>query len=684
MHAAMAFVAFVLPWIFVCLVAWALLVFIARRATQQTLRKAREDIEGKAAEGTVQADGDLVALRGRLRVDGEGCATTLGSTAKVAAKSVGWSRRAGWPKKAHVGDRSDRCARLVLETKDGEVLLEGPIAVAAGSRLRFKTPATRRDEGGPWFGGESLVFDGDEVVALGMRHRGPQSIATADAGYREAAGRHVLTAPGEDEPIVVAAQRSQAPVARLAIHPVMLIAALVAVLPSWRTAASYADAATECKQRCDDDGRCSVALKSVSGPGDAWNSIVANELFTCEAADDAACRGSTDCLELGRCSAVRGECVAAKDQDCRHTPYCVLQGNCGVVDGKCQATRDEHCRDLSSCADHGECRAIDGVCRVGSDEDCARSGNCGALGWCSKVGEACKAKTRDDCQKYSRCALAGQCTPVDGNCEIRSSKDCGLTFPCLQSGACTFVAGQECVVKTDSDCLLSQECARYRKCRADNGACVQDADSCRTSAACRVHGRCEGDDRCEVATDRDCQASEGCKERGACRKLGGQCLKSCADSEACRSMGYCHEVDGDCAASDAGCRPTQGCRDSGRCTARPEGCVVASDKDCKTAAVCRQLGHCTSKNGECIASGDDCFAASACKHSGACLAKDGSCTTGRRDELCRKDPRCKELGWCGWGFSRCRPTSNEDCRESDVCRQHGWCDKVGDECFIAR
>ena len=153
--------AFLVPWILVCAVTAGLIAVVAQVATMRAARAARVTLDREVA-------GDVVVLRGRLRVEGDGCEGRWGDKRKIAAHSFVHSRRRAWPKQLHIAGTRVRCARLWLDTDRGPVLIEGPVGVEVGSRIRFSGDGLP-GEGGKWFGGEAIVFDGDEVVATGTR-----------------------------------------------------------------------------------------------------------------------------------------------------------------------------------------------------------------------------------------------------------------------------------------------------------------------------------------------------------------------------------------------------------------------------------------------------------------------------------------------------------------------------------
>jgi hypothetical protein len=685
--------AFAIPLLFISLAGWGVLAVLAQVATRRASRRAHQAIERTAAEAS-SVDSDVVVLAGRLRVDGEGCFNAWRGVAKVAAKSVVLSRRRVWPEELKVGGASMRCARLSLVTSTDVVSLEGPLVVELGSRLRFKGLASREGRV-KHFGAETALFDGDEVVALGLRQREPVSVPGGDGGYRTAAARDVLgplvalprarSSGGEELHIVMAARRTRAPLFGVSRHPVMVLVIGAALVPSCRAAEDYRDKEQHCRGSCDQHGECGVVLRDVSKPREVWQRLAQSNWFTCGAGDDALCRRSFRCLTSGHCSAVDGNCAAGNDEDCRHTDDCIVAGRCSAVAGSCVAARDEDCRATDGCRELGRCGAVAGGCRPKSDADCAASYFCAQLGHCSLDGDSCRAKSRSDCLKSEACEILGHCSAENGECKLGSNADCQRTDKCRQRGQCTFRdrVVRECIAADDADCMTSEECASMARCRVEANSCIRDDGRCITTRACTVHGRCEGDVRCSAVSQRDCEQSEGCKTKGACRLLAGRCITDCAATTECKKSGSCSEIDGRCqAVGDSDCRRSAACRKDGACTAVDGRCVAMSDAECKASRACREYGRCTAEDGQCVAAGHDCIDTPGCRNGDMCLAERGGCNPGGADERCRRSPLCKELGKCSWGSYRCVAGSAEDCRQSTVCQRHGWCDKVDNHCFL--
>lgn len=675
----MVFLALIVPWLLLVTVACALIGGTAYFMTTRAAKRARTTLERLGGEG------DAVMLRGRLRVDGDGAEGGWRGRKRLAATSPIHSRRRLWPSDERIADTGTRCARLWLDTKDGPVLLEGALAVEAGSRQRLKG-LVASDQAGKWFGAEYAVFDGDDVVVAGERTAAPVTGAPVGSDYRKQAGHEMLTPLPRTHAISVFAfkRRAWLPVTQLLRHPIAVLAALGAVVPSCRCAKHYDEVEQGCDQTCEAGGECGVGL--ISGESWSWSDTFDGDVFRCVASDEEDCKRADVCRIRGACGIVDRSCAPANDDHCRYDDVCLTLGKCSAVDGNCVATRDEDCRRTDACADSGRCSARDGGCVVGSDADCAGSYYCKALGHCRKVGDECKAATDDDCRNAESCVSLGQCSARSGNCVLGSDEDCRRRWACAEHGECTFDDRQGCVVAGDEDCIGTEGCAKWASCHAEDGKCVASSN-CRSSAACRVYGRCEGNDSCRARSDEDCQQSERCQQDGACSKIGDGCAKSCADTSSCRESGLCSErKGGGChAASDADCRQSNGCRKQGHCTASSSGyCVAGKAEDCRRSAACREMGQCTREGENCIAAGNDCDATRHCQRAGLCEPQGGYCRDGRTEERCGKRPVCKELGRCTWQSYECVVGSDKDCSDSEVCRRFGWCHKVENSCFLAR
>lgn len=672
----MAVVAFLVPWLALVLTACALSAAVGWWATRRAAAAARRALEAHAR------DGDAVVLRGRLRIEGNGAESDWGGDQKLAALSPIHSRSRLWPRQARIVDRGERCAKLWLDTAEGGVRLEGPLGVEAGSRQRHKGYSTR-DDHGKWFNAEYALFEGDEVVAAGVREGSPLSGTSAEGRYRDSATHETLSPLDNGSILLATAHARWAPAPRQLLRlPVVVLVGLIALVPACSSSTHYADTAERCADTCLERGACAVGLKPWKRLGDGLESALRGDVYTCVASDDASCRRSELCQSIGACSENDGHCAPLTDDDCRYTAGCLKWGQCGAVAGACRVASDAHCIGLATCSDHGRCHAINGSCSAGSDEACAASYYCHSLGHCSKVGDECKAGSDEDCAASDQCHSLGHCSARDGGCTVATSSDCRRTYACSGDGKCTFVEGEGCAVTSDDDCVFSEACSKSTRCRFETGQCVSDG-TCATSAACRVHGHCDGEGYCSARTDADCEPSEACKQRGACRALAGTCAESCKAEDACKKYGRCSDfgLQG-CGAAGDDCRQAEVCRTEGKCSAVQGECVARSHDDCKQALICQWEGRCTQLGNACVADGDDCLSTRNCRSIGYCEAREGHCQEGRGDDHCATSPLCSLLGRCAWGGYECVSGSDEHCRRSEVCSRNGFCEQVDAGCFV--
>jgi hypothetical protein len=669
-------------------------------------RSVRARLERAAAD-----PGDEVVLsRGKLVVEGEGCATELdGPRRKIAARTTWGSRRRLWHHKAAAG-AGERAAVLYLDPTGQRLKLEGPVVVSVGSRLRFQGYRGALDAAANLFDVTATLEDGDEVLVLGRRRDDAESRPDG-AEYRKGAARAVLEPQPDTGTLELCAAgpprvscRWQ-PVARMAVP-----AALFAIVPGWYLAKEYDKTEKRCAEVCPISGDCHVDTRLRHEGLEALKKTVTGDVFTCAAHEDVDCRASSSCTNVGQCTPENGRCVVKTDDDCRFSRACFDLGWCSKVGGECRAAKDEDCAATESCQTIGWCSVVGGECRRGPSYDCRSRAECYERGQCTLVGAECKATSDEDCKKSSDCDHWHRCT-LQGDACVATADDCKASDDCLIYGRCSVVS-EFCRVASDDDCRQSDGCAGMGQCRNESESCRGYAP-CAESDACRFHGRCGGGDAiCEARSDRDCAQSLGCKEHGACKRFGSECAASCAASLGCKLRGTCTEsdgrcvvgsaedckksvdcdywggcsvVDGRCQLTDADCARHPACKGRGACSASGGSCVAETDADCRQSAACQRSGACSAVNYSCRVAKDDCKGTEACKNRGYCTASTSGCELGTDD--CRELRACKDAGRCSvvHHFApKCLAASDLDCKSSSVCQRFGWCTEVEGTCYAKR
>ncbi|HZO17099.1 MAG TPA: hypothetical protein VFB62_27670 [Polyangiaceae bacterium] len=312
--------------------------------------------------------GELVTLRGVLRVDGTMCAR-FEDAHPVAATSY-------WQPPIRSGeDRSLRtwhaCAeRLYLDVAGTRVALDGPLVVAMGStewaiegglhRLRERVRdrvyaadvvarARRRGDG------SDHVFrslePGDAVAISGIIER--KVDADGPASYRRHGGGWRL-ASAEDEVLIARYRGRPEPSRRLGRVPFYAAAAGagLAVLLASLVAGTH-PTCSDHREQCALYGLCGTRLVRQGASLDV----------SCVPPSHEDCRQSLSCRKLGACSAAPwGACVAESNGDCRASLNCELYGRCTATsEGECAAISPADCARVDRCRRNG-CDIKSGAC----------------------------------------------------------------------------------------------------------------------------------------------------------------------------------------------------------------------------------------------------------------------------------------------------------------------------------
>ena len=128
---------------------------------------------------------------------------------------------------------------------------------------------------------------------------------------------------------------------------------------------------------CRVEGRCTYSTsRGVCGP-----------------ADDADCRGSSDCKRRGLCRFDKDDvsCAAGPSSaDCHKDTGCSWRGECTWNGSSCAPGDLSDCKRSRDCRSDGRCSiGKDGVCAALHDDDCAASAGCRKYGMCLADGGRC-------------------------------------------------------------------------------------------------------------------------------------------------------------------------------------------------------------------------------------------------------------------------------------------------------
>lgn len=222
--------------------------------------------------------------------------------------------------------------------------------------------------------------------------------------------------------------------------------------------------ASVCDAPCATDGLCEVSTEHA---GDSS--------YRCYAGSDEQCRASSACRSAGNCFASEdGACVpeaALESHRCVHAASCRLHGGCHPRDGFCEAASDADCRASLECLTQGRCAYDDGLCLVG-DSDCGATTGCALEGTCTTqhlplailgIGPICGLTESGSCANTEACRREGRCAvrPVEGctdHCHLFycarpedsvgvapcTEEPGGALLVCAPDGRCMRDAGGEC------------------------------------------------------------------------------------------------------------------------------------------------------------------------------------------------------------------------------------------------
>jgi hypothetical protein len=202
------------------------------------------------------------------------------------------------------------------------------------------------------------------------------------------------------------------------------------------------------------------------------------------------CKAEMDCEYWGRCTARDGRCIAAGDTSCEKSINCRSDGECAALDdGTCGVANAAQCpRGLifRAASKHRKASCIQPepkageIIKFGSSfkvDDRACEEGCKDYGACRFGPQGCGPGSDLDCASSKWCRRMGRCGLHNGRCKPTMERHCSACHWCRKLGVCSMTpstdGGFECRILSDLDCMRSERCSRFDKCRYSKGECVK-------------------------------------------------------------------------------------------------------------------------------------------------------------------------------------------------------------------